>query len=142
MSKYRSGHRECIKKFIAIYKSEPSLWQAKSKVYHDRIKKAAAYERLVEILKRIEPDADRAGVVRKVNSLRSNYRKELNKVRNARQSGTDEAYVPKLWYFKLLSFLNEQETADIVQSETEENEQSEVCFIFYFRFVHILLPEF
>ncbi|XP_055626594.1 uncharacterized protein LOC129768757 [Toxorhynchites rutilus septentrionalis] len=125
MSQYKAKHRECVKQFIIAYKNEPALWKIDSKIYHDRDQKAAAYGRLVEVLRRIEPGVNRQDVVKKINSLRSNYRKELRKIRGPRRFGEDEVYVPKLWYFKLLGFLNKQEPVDTAQSETDGNEQCE-----------------
>ena len=46
-----------MEEFIDIYRSEPCLWRVKSKEYHDREKRDAAYERLVIKLKELKPDA-------------------------------------------------------------------------------------
>ena len=48
---------QVIEDFIELYKLEPCLWQVKSKEYHDRDKKDAAYAKLVLKLKELEPDA-------------------------------------------------------------------------------------
>ncbi len=64
--------------FIEIYRSKPCLWRVKSKEYHDREKRDAAYERLVIKFKELEPDATKKSVVKK-NNLRSNVRKEKKK---------------------------------------------------------------
>lgn len=47
-----------------------------------------------------------------MNSLRSSYRKEKKKVAESQKSGSgaDDLYVPSLWYYKLLAFLDDQET--------------------------------
>lgn len=68
-----------IEDFIELYKLEPCLWQVKSKEYHDRDKRNAAYAKLVLKLKELEPDETKKSVVRKINSLRSNVRKEKKK---------------------------------------------------------------
>ena len=87
------------------------MWKIKSKEYHDRPKKEAAYSRLLEKLKEIDSSATKSSVVKKINNLRSSYRKELKKVKDSMKSGTgaDEVYEPKLWYYKLLSFLDDQD---------------------------------
>ncbi|XP_024879150.1 uncharacterized protein LOC112459340 [Temnothorax curvispinosus] len=103
--------QECIEEFIEIYRNEPCLWQIKCKDYHDRARREAAYSKLVEKLKEVEPSANKESVVKKINNIRSNYRKELKKVKASSKtgSGTDDIYEPKLWYFKLLCFLNDQD---------------------------------
>jgi hypothetical protein len=64
-SDLRKGHRGVLEEFIRIYQSEPCLRCIKSKDYHDKGKRDAAYNRLVETLKQIDPSADRDKVVKK-----------------------------------------------------------------------------
>jgi hypothetical protein len=44
-------------------------------------KKSEAYDKLFNNFKRVEPNAARDAVVRKVNSMRSAFRKQLKNVR-------------------------------------------------------------
>jgi hypothetical protein len=69
-----------------------------------------AYAELLEILIKVEPQARVDDVKKKIQTLRSGYRKERNKVRTSYRSGagTDAVYLPKLWYYKNLEFLNDQ----------------------------------
>jgi hypothetical protein len=92
----------CIEEFIEIYQSEPRLWRIKSKDDHNRAKNDAAYARLVGKLKEVEPSADKDSVVKKINNIQSNYRKEFKKVKASSRSGsgTQDIYQPKLWYFR------------------------------------------
>ncbi|KAG8294233.1 hypothetical protein J6590_107606 [Homalodisca vitripennis] len=48
---------QVIEEFIDMYKLEPCLGRVKSKEYHDREKRDAAYAKLVLKLKELEPDA-------------------------------------------------------------------------------------
>ncbi|XP_018577741.1 uncharacterized protein LOC108916036 [Anoplophora glabripennis] len=98
--------------FIEVYKSLPCLWQIKSKEYSDRNKKNAAYQKLIEKLKEAKADANRDFVIKKINSLRSSYRKEKKKVSESLKSGagTEDVYTPTLWYYDLFKFLDHQET--------------------------------
>uniref|UniRef100_A0A6P7FAQ7 Uncharacterized protein LOC114326385 n=1 Tax=Diabrotica virgifera virgifera TaxID=50390 RepID=A0A6P7FAQ7_DIAVI len=105
------GVRENLEEFIKCYRNETCLWNVKSKDYHDRHKKNAAYDRLIIKYKPIDPSANREMVVKKINNMRTCYRKELNKAKKSLISGagTDEVYVPRLWYFDLLNFLYDEE---------------------------------
>lgn len=129
MADLRQCSREFLTDFISLYESFPCIWRVKSKEYSDRDKKGEAYERLVEKFKEIDVNASRETVVKKVNSLRSVYRKELAKVNKSIRSGAgeDEIYKPSLWYFDLLHFLNDQETPRPSRNTMDESEESVNC---------------
>lgn len=71
--------REFICECIQLFRELPSLWNVKSKEYHDRDKKNIAYESLLSKYKEMFPQASKDDVKKKFNSLRTNYRKELKK---------------------------------------------------------------
>lgn len=111
MADLRTVSREFLAEFIHMYREYPCLWKVKSKEYSDRVKKNLAYEHLTTKLKEIDPDANKEKVVKKINSLRSCFRKELKKVNDSKTSGAgaDDTYTPSLWYFQELLFLTDQE---------------------------------
>ncbi|XP_030373159.1 uncharacterized protein LOC115623092 [Scaptodrosophila lebanonensis] len=92
--------------FLLLYRSLPAVWKVKSPEYSSRALKTSSYEKLVRKLREVEPDADRALVVKKINSFRTNFRRDLRK-RNA--CADDEHFESTLWYFELLGFLEGQE---------------------------------
>lgn len=107
----RNEDREFITEFLHLYHDYPALWKIKSTEYSDRNLKNNAYKALIEKYKEVDPNADKEIVKKKINSLRTNYRKELKKVKASYRSGTgtDDIYVPSLWYFNELQFLQDQE---------------------------------
>lgn len=129
MTSGRHGVRDNLEEFINIYRNEVSLWQIKNKDYHNRDKKTAAYNKLIEQYKKIEPNANRDMIVKKLNGLRTNYRKEKKKVEESTRSGagTNDIYVPTLWYYDLLKFLDDdQGTPRGSRSNIDENDSSQV----------------
>jgi len=133
----KMNKREATLAFIEAYRSLPELWDTENRHYSNRVKKAVAYDNLIEKLKVLEPDASRESVVKKINNLRSTFRKELKKVNDSKQSGTsaDNLYIPSLWYYNELLFLVDQETADKslstvgglpVEGDEDENNQCTV----------------
>jgi len=130
--------REFLREFIELYQSFPCLWLVKSKEYSDRNKKGLAYEEMVKKYKEFDPSADRNTVVKKINALRTVYKKELSKVNNSSKSGAgaDEIYKPSLWYFDLLHFLNDQDTVrptrNTMDDEDEETQQYIVSKIIFY----------
>ncbi|XP_069702767.1 uncharacterized protein [Periplaneta americana] len=119
--------KEAILAFIETYRSLPELWNLEHPHYSNRRKKAAAYDSLIEKLKVIEPDASRETVVKKINNLRSAFRKELKKVNDSKKSGAsgDDVYIPVLWYFNELLFLVDQEMPEPSVSTLDEGDEDD-----------------
>ncbi|KAG8225045.1 hypothetical protein J437_LFUL000023 [Ladona fulva] len=88
--------KDSLLAFIDAYRSLPELWDTTCVSYSNRVKKAAAYDVLIEKLKPLEHDATRDSVVKKINNLRSVFRKELKKVNESKKSGAsaNDVYVP------------------------------------------------
>jgi len=63
-------------------------------------------------MKKIDPKANRDLVHAKINSLRTSYRRELEKVKSSQKSSAeaDDMYEPSLWYYYEMDFLRDQET--------------------------------
>lgn len=79
--------RQSMIEFIEIYRSNPCLWKIKSKEYSDKVKRNAAYDLLVEKLKSKDDGANRDAVTKKINNIRSSFRKEYKKVLQSTRSG-------------------------------------------------------
>lgn len=117
---------QVIEEFIELYKSEPCLWRVKSKDYHNRPLRDAAYTKLLTKLKESEPDAVKDTVIKKINNLRSNFRKEKKKFDASKKSGaaTDDLYKTTLWYYNLFDFLGDQDTTSTSVSNLHDEERS------------------
>jgi hypothetical protein len=57
------------------------------------------------------PDTDKNQLIKKFNSLPTNFRKELKRIKDSEKSGTaaDDIVEPTLWYFEEIEFLIGQE---------------------------------
>ncbi|KAK8395762.1 hypothetical protein O3P69_005693 [Scylla paramamosain] len=107
----KKAEKEFIAEFIEVYRGLPALWDVKCKDYTNRAKKGEQYDVLIEKYREKYPDAEKQEVVKKVNSLRTNFRKELKRIRDADRSGAGaEDVEPTLWYFDEMKFLVTQET--------------------------------
>lgn len=134
--------KEFMVQFIELYRSFSCLWKVKSKEYSDRNAKSQAYDILIEKMRTVEESANRETVVKKINSLRTTYRKELKKVLSSEKSGAgaDDVYVPHLWYFDLLSFFRDQETPRTSVSNMDDDNESQVNQISLVMYLFICLP--
>lgn len=119
------AQRQWLSEFIELYKNEPCLWQNKSKEYHDRDKKSAAYKILLEKMKEIDTTATIDTVKNKINTMRCTFKKELLKVKSSQKSGsgTDDIYVPKLWYYNLLTFIIDQDVPRSSRSNISKDDE-------------------
>lgn len=110
-----AAHNHDIEKaFILEFKRLSILWDKRHPQYTIKFKRMEALKKLLEILKRKNPQATVFEVKRKINTIRTNYRRELRKIVSCQKVG--KVHVPKGWAFKYLHFLN------------KDNEKaSEVC---------------
>ncbi|XP_026675196.1 uncharacterized protein LOC108632069 isoform X2 [Ceratina calcarata] len=78
--------------------------------YKDRILRNRCYDTLVHKLREVNPLADRETVIRKINTLRTAFRREYKKVRSSEWTVQDprHRYKSSLWYYDLLKFVAEQ----------------------------------
>ena len=130
--------KKALEDFIEIYKMNPCLWQVKNKEYHDRDKKGAAYKLLIEKLREIEPDTNKSVVVRKINNLRSNVRKENRYEQSVKsEASADEVYHVKLWYYDLFDFLHDQCTTRESSSNLDNDEDS--CKVGKFFYIKVFI---
>lgn len=132
-----ASSRRTLQEFIEIYKAHPCLWNNKLKEYHDRQKRSNAYDLLLNKLLEIEPCASKDVVVKKINNMRSNCRKERKKAENSLKQGAKEIYSPKLWYYHLFDPINDPETypestSNVVESEEENDLEVNTIILPYF----------
>lgn len=118
------AQREWLEEFILLYQSEPSLWKIKSKDYHNRVIKDSAYEKLILKLREIDSKSNKEAVIKKINNLRCTYNKEHKKVMASKSgSGAEDIYEPKLWYYPLLRFLDDQNIPRPSRSNLDEEDE-------------------
>ncbi|XP_052746027.1 uncharacterized protein LOC112051014 [Bicyclus anynana] len=112
-------------KFLKIYRKLDVLWDSSTLYYKSQKKQLEAYKLFLKSLNKEYVTLD--DLKRKINSIRTTYTKELNKM------AKDEFYTPRIFWFKLVdSFLRrvvnqrlnltlkDQEDSS-VESETEDS---------------------
>ncbi|XP_077297980.1 uncharacterized protein LOC143919510 [Arctopsyche grandis] len=99
-----------LHQFIRCFENCEALWDPRDRHYLKRSKKNQYLNKLLKIYKSIKSNATIEDVKNKLNSLRSNYRKELKKIDNAKRLG--EVYIPTSKTFHALVFLPKLNRAD------------------------------
>lgn len=95
--------------FIEIYKCHPALWNTKSDLSKNKHLRAKGIDALLALCKEKYYEANEAFVKRKINNLRTAFRRELNKVQQSKRTGSslDDICVSSVWYYDLLLFTAE-----------------------------------
>ncbi|XP_044750573.1 uncharacterized protein LOC123310925 [Coccinella septempunctata] len=116
--------------FFECLRDLPELWKVKSDVFKDRNKKNRGWDTLLEVYKKIDPNAHIDSLKKRVNNIKSTYRRELKKVEQSKRSGAgaEDEYIPNLWYYDKVDFLRDQEIQipGISTMETEQSEREDV----------------
>ncbi|PIO11454.1 hypothetical protein AB205_0134460, partial [Aquarana catesbeiana] len=96
--------------FIDRYRDMRNLWEVKNPLYRNKPARKASLEKLLEFVKTRVPNADIEFVDKKMYSLVNTHRKKLQKVHKSMRSGAaaEDVYVPSLWYYNKMRFLEDQ----------------------------------
>ncbi|XP_064105682.1 uncharacterized protein LOC135215161 [Macrobrachium nipponense] len=86
-----------------------------------------AYETILQKFRDYYPEGTKEELKKKINSLRTSFRKELKKIKDSSRSGAgaDEIYEPSLWCFDALWFLSDHETPASSRSTIQSTEEIE-----------------
>ncbi|XP_065355923.1 uncharacterized protein LOC135950302 [Calliphora vicina] len=105
------GKKETLD-LIEAYRSLPALWDVKSAEYSDRDKKDEQYNILLQTYKKQNPEGKLADLKKKINVIRTNFRRELRRQNSLEKSGAGatDCFETTLHYFGALSFLRDIET--------------------------------
>ncbi|XP_043289381.1 uncharacterized protein [Venturia canescens] len=129
----KAYEKQVWREIIEDYRKMPHLWNPSHADYRNPYNRNRSMETLLRKYKRIDPDVNMQSFKKKIENLRTARNRELKKVEASMQSDSvgKDVYVPTLWYFDLLSFLNEKnehslQCADSCESFEEENSKASV----------------
>ncbi|PIO09155.1 hypothetical protein AB205_0120090, partial [Aquarana catesbeiana] len=104
---------EFLSAFIDQYREMRNLWEVKHPQYYLKHVRKSMLERLLTFVQTYIPEAMMEMLLSKIGILRNMYKREHNKIQNSLRSGAsaDDIYVPRLWYYNKLCFLDDQTEA-------------------------------
>lgn len=94
-----TDEQQFVIEFINLYRSLPALWDMNIKSYYDRNIRNKYYEVMLTKYREIMPNAKIMDAKKKIATLRSNYQREVKRLR---ESSIGE---PSLYYYDAMSFL-------------------------------------
>ena len=80
---------------------------------------------------KMKPEIDYEAIKLKIQTIRNQHRREKNKAKQSKKSGsgTEDIYVPSLWCYTLLNFLDEVEEKRSSVSSLDDNIEQVSTFI-------------
>lgn len=104
---------EFLTSFISKYREMRNLWEVKHPQYYAKHVRKSTLERLLAFVQATIPEATMETLLKKIGVLRNMYKREHKKIQESRRSGAsaDDVYVPRLWYYNQLRFLDDQNEA-------------------------------
>ncbi|XP_049867006.1 uncharacterized protein LOC126367506 isoform X2 [Pectinophora gossypiella] len=106
----------------------PCLWDNRQVEYCIREAKDQAYESLLEKYRQIHEGASLADLKTKIEHMRAAYRREHKKVLLSRLKGDVEEHTPTLWYYDLLTFLNDVSRFSKIQLTPRAPDEEQITF--------------
>ncbi|XP_022827448.1 uncharacterized protein LOC111357113 [Spodoptera litura] len=108
--------QDLLLEVLAKYRDLPVLWDITHKHYNNREVRKEAYESLLEYYLEYDKTATIHTLKKKIENMRSAYKRERKKVENGLVDG--QPYTPTLWYFNHLKFLDQDYTSLDYDSDT------------------------
>ncbi|KAJ0176362.1 hypothetical protein K1T71_007541 [Dendrolimus kikuchii] len=121
--------REFWAEIIDMYKNMPFLWNKKHPHYTNQRKRSEGYNLLLEKYSEFDKNATLHVIKKKIDTMRTGYKREQKKVLASRDS---DEYVPGLWYYDKLSFLDGHITSRPVKYCSEEDNDEKFSHSEYF----------
>ncbi|XP_046386858.1 uncharacterized protein LOC124156375 [Ischnura elegans] len=110
MAQVSNEERVMTVALLECWRQYRCLWDMKDDHYSNRDRRNEAYNALLEIYKTSSGNATLSTLKKKLENIRTAYKREEKKVSASETTGaaSDHVYVPKLWYYQYLSFLSEK----------------------------------
>ncbi|PIO13808.1 hypothetical protein AB205_0016880 [Aquarana catesbeiana] len=104
---------EFLSAFFDQYREMRNLWEVKHPQYYIKHVRKSTLERLLTFVQTYIPEATMEILLSKIGILRNMYKREHKKIKNSLRSGAsaDDVYVPRLWFYNKLHFLDDQTEA-------------------------------
>ena len=118
--------------FIDLLKQHPCLWQVKNDNYKNKIVRNSSLAAIIKALnENMNCEATQSDVMKKLHTLRSQFRKEMKDFKTSQKSGagTDDLHVPKLWCFDALRFLTDGDVPRDATSNLDEPQVRHLPFL-------------
>lgn len=95
--------RSATEVLLKLYKEHPILYNMRHPKYYNKSERQMALNTIIDLLEDHRPGTTTNDILKKIQTMRTQFGQELGKVRRAQDRGGQ--YVPTVWWYSYLSFL-------------------------------------
>lgn len=120
--------RSATEVLLKLYKEHPILYNMRHPKYYNKSERQMALNTIIDLLEDHRPGTTTNDILKKIQTMRTQFGQELGKVRRAQEKGGQ--YVPTVWWYSYLSFLRNHikprnGTLEPVEDDTNNYQQEE-----------------
>lgn len=125
------SEKDFVHLLISLYRESPILWDSRRTDYLDKTKRQNAQQDIVNALRVYRPEFTVDLLKKKINVLRTNFNKALNKIEKYRRAVTSPRVAPPpesvIWYYHDMHFL-----VDVLKRDREyrDRDNTEVRILY------------
>lgn len=105
LSKMSDWSKESLRDMIQAYKNQPNLYDIKHKLYYNKQARNLSMKKILEAVKKTRPETNANEITKKIQTLRTQFGQEVNKIEKSQSLGEELIYKPKVWWFQHLEWI-------------------------------------
>lgn len=115
--------RSALEILLKLYHEHPILYDMRHPRYYAKAERQKALTTIVDMLEDHRPGTTTADILKKIQTMRTQFGQEYGKVRRSLAKGIE--YVPTVWWYQQLSFLRKHIKPRSIKEEMEEFQDQE-----------------
>lgn len=111
---------------LNVYRDHPILYDMRHPKYYAKVERQKALNTIIEMLDDHRPGTTTSDILKKIQTMRTQFGQEFSKVRKAQSKGNK--YVPSVWWYDYLAFLQKHikpRTCNIRDEITDHSQETE-----------------
>ncbi|XP_065078166.1 uncharacterized protein LOC135701329 [Ochlerotatus camptorhynchus] len=110
--------RPALEILLKLYHEHPILYDMRHPKYYAKAERQKALSTIIDLLEDHRPGTTTGDILKKIQTMRTQFGQEYGKVRKAQAKGTE--YVPTIWWYQHLSFLRKHIKPRAIKEEMDE----------------------
>lgn len=115
--------RPALEIMLKLYHEHPILYDMRHPKYYAKMERQKALTTIIDLLEDHRPGTTTADILKKIQTMRTQFGQEYSKVRRAQAKGTE--YVPTIWWYQHLSFLRKHIKPRNIKDEMDELQEQD-----------------